>query len=320
MIKLCRSYEFSPTLLQGEKEEKMFGLLTCGSITRIGIDPPKPQPGRHGLALVIIVRNEARHIGEWAAFHGQAGVRHIHVYDNGSSDGTVDAIKSAVGDLASVTPWDQTLRDLRAGTEIHNQVLAYAHATRNFGGRYRWIAFIDADEFLVPKQAASLTDALVDLDKEKNISLPWHMFGQNGHLVPPAGGVVRNYLRRAADPMSRKRGLCNFKCIVDPCHVTGISVHAIETDHSFDTVNDRGRRATTSGRTAKEFYSADCIQLNHYYTRSEAELEEKIGRGVFPSTKISGHGRRVRQIVVNIEADEVEDRAAVEYLARRGKT
>ena len=44
-----------------------------------------------------------------------------------------------MGDLCSVIPWDQKLRDARRGLEIHNQVLAYAHATRNFGGRYRWM-------------------------------------------------------------------------------------------------------------------------------------------------------------------------------------
>ncbi len=286
------------------------------NITRIAIDPPPPKDGRDGLAIVLIARNEVRHIAEWAQFHLHAGVRHIYLYDNGSTDGTADALIATAGDKATVMPWDQVLRDLRSNAEIHNQVLAYAHAVRNFGGQYRWISFIDTDEFLVPKADADLPTALARLDGERNIALPWHMFGRNGHMVPPDGGMVPNYTRRAANPMSRARGICNFKCIADPCYMTGISVHALQVDGRFDCVNDRGQKADLASREKLGFYSTAVLQLNHYYARSEQELAEKIGRGVFPSTKITGHGRRVRQIVENIEADEVEDRAAQEYLAR----
>jgi hypothetical protein len=286
------------------------------SITRIAIDPPTAKAGREGIALVLIARNEARHIAEWARFHLTAGVRHIYLYDNGSTDGTAQTLTATAGTHATIMPWNQVLRDLRSGTEIHNQVLAYAHTVRNFGGQYRWISFIDTDEFLVPKLDRDLPSALARLGEARNIALPWHMFGRNGHMVPPAGGMVQNYTRRAADPMSRKRGICNFKCIADPCHITGISVHALQVDGSFDCVNDKGQHADLRNREKPKFYSADVLQLNHYYARSEQELAEKIGRGVFPSTKITGHGRRVRQIVENIEADEVEDRAAQDYLAR----
>lgn len=296
----------------------MFGFLSRSrSITKIALTPPAPLPGRQGLALVLIVKNEACHIAEWARFHAAAGVAHIHVYDNGSTDGTVQAIRDAVGDLCSVIPWDQKLRDARWGLEIHNQVLAYAHATRNFGGRYRWISFLDVDEFLVPKQAPSLPAALAHLDHCRNISLPWHMFGRSGHQQPPEGGVVRNYTRRNPDPMSDAKGLRNFKMIVDPCHVTAIRVHEIETDGGQTTCNDRGQPFTNASRGQPGFYSADHIQLNHYYTRSDAELRAKIARGPNLTTPDADHLRRVLRKVAAIEAGEIEDRAALDWLARK---
>lgn len=297
----------------------MFGFLKrARSITKIGLEPPTALPGREGIALVLIVRNEARHIGEWARFHQIAGVRHIHVYDNGSTDGTLAALHEAVGDLASVTPWDQRLRDARRGLEIHNQVLAYAHAVRNFGSRYRWMSFLDVDEFLVPKQAATLPEALAHLEHCRNISLPWHMFGRSGHMEAPAGGVLRNYTRRNPDPMSDAKGLRNFKMIVDPCHVTAIKVHEIETRDGQATCNDRGARFTNRSRYGRGFYSADHIQLNHYYTRSDAELRAKIARGPNLTTPDADHLRRVMRKVEAIEAGEVEDGAALEFLQRKG--
>ena len=295
----------------------MFGFLArAQSITKIAIDPPAPQPGRSGLALVLIVRNEALHIGEWARFHRVAGVRHFIVYDNGCTDGTITAL-GFLGAALTVIPWDQKFRDAASGHEIHNQVLAYAHATRNFGGAYRWMSYLDADEFLVPK-GAGLEEALAGLEGCRNISLPWHMFGRSGHMVAPAGGIARNYLRRNPDPMSGVRGSRNFKMIVDPCHVTAIKVHVVETDGSSDTCNDRGEKFTSKGREGQAFYSADRIQLNHYYTRSDAELRAKIARGPNLTTPDADHLRRVMRKVANIEADEVEDRAALDFLARKG--
>ena len=281
------------------------------SISRIALDPPKALPDREGLAIVLIVRDEEAHIGEWARFHQKAGVRHFYVYDNGSVDGTLVQIVAAVGvQNVTVIPWTQKLRDGTSGAEIHNQVLAYVHAVANFGDQFRWMAFIDVDEFLVPKSGETLMDCLAHLDGEVNISLPWHMFGRNGFEDAPEGGIVANYTRRHPDPMSPLKGMCNFKMIVDPCHVTAMKVHSIETDGSTVSVNDRGDKASASDRKKPGFYSADHIQLNHYYTRSNAELMAKITRGSNMTQDANDHLRRVMRKVDQIEAESVEDPAA----------
>ncbi len=215
-------------------------------------------------------------------------------------------------------PWNQVFSDARMGREMHNQVMAYAHAASNFGRDYRWMAFIDVDEFLIPKSAGSLDAALAHLGDCPNLSLPWHMFGRSGHSDRPEGGVLANYTRRAADPMSEVRGIRAFKCLVDPCRLTALRVHSMDTDGSSDTCNDRGERATEGGREKPGFYSADHVQLNHYYTRSEAELSAKIDRGPNLRAKAGDYARKVRRTVANIEAEEVEDRAALDLLARIG--
>jgi hypothetical protein len=136
------------------------------------------------------------------------------------------------------------------------------------------------------------------------------MYGRSGHQVMPAGGVLANYTRRNPDPMSDAKGLRNFKMIVDPCHVTSLKVHVIETDGRADTCNDMGQ-------PGRGVYSAGRIQLNHYYTRSDAELQAKIARGPNLTTPDADHLRRVMRKVAAIEAGEVEDRSALEFLARK---
>jgi hypothetical protein len=284
------------------------------NVTRIAITPPAPRPGREGIALVAILRNEARFVGEWAAFHLRAGIRHFYVYDNGSSDGTAEVLRDALPVSAlTVIPWDQRFRFGPWSSEIHNQILAYAHATRNFGGGYRWMTWIDADEFLVPVSAETLPEALAPLEGCPLISLPWHMFGRCGHATMPDDGIVPNFLRRHPDPM--RKGLLNFKMIADPCAVTACKVHWMETRDGTDSCNDRGEKATLAQREAPAFLSAERVQLNHYFTRSDADLAEKLARGS-NMTALSDKTRRTLNKVALIESKDVEDRRAADWWAR----
>jgi len=271
---------------------------------------------RDGVAIVLIVQNEARHIAEWAQFHHAAGVSRFFVYDNGSTDGTIEAIRTALPETAlTVIPWAQRRFRTMTGREIHNQVLAYAHALLNFGPAFRWMAFIDVDEFLVPVTARSIPEAMRGLETAAHVSLPWQMFGRGGKSTPPEGGVVANYLHRARDSFALSHGL-NFKCLVDPSRVTEVGVHGFGIDGRAEGVNDAGQHAAHKDRAKPAFASRARLQLNHYYTRSDAELQAKIGRGSNKDVQADKHIRRVMRIVNAIEADTVEDRTALDFVAR----
>ena len=296
----------------------MFSLLRRTlNITRLSVAPPRPAKLRHGLAIVAIIKNEARYLREWAQFHQLAGVRHFYIYDNGSGDGSSDVLRAALSaDMLTIIPWQQKFHFGRFNAELHNQVLAYAHAVMNFGADYRWMSWIDIDEFLVPKQGGDLNGALHDLHGQRMISLPWHMFGRSGHKTPPDGGVVPNYLWRNPDPMHKS--LCKFKVIADPCHVTGVKVHWMEVDEKTVSSNDKGVLASLADRNDRGFYSADRIQLNHYYTRSDADIAEKLARGPNVTTPAQANLRRVMKKVALIEADQMEDTAAFVFSQTAG--
>ena len=70
------------------------------------------------------------------------------------------------------------------------------------------------------------------------------------------------------------------------------------------------------GRKKPHFYAAEHLQLNHYYTRSAAELEQKINRGPNLDAKRHAYRRKVMRTVTQIEAHTVEDRRALNFLAR----
>jgi hypothetical protein len=284
------------------------------------ITPPPPQAGRDGIAIVACVKNEASYIVEWVRFHRAVGVRHFYVYDDGSQDATRDILARILPPEAlTIVPWISRMIDVSSQDILNGQAIAFAHAILNFGALYRWMAFIDVDEFLLPKTGRTVEDALEGAGAFPNISLPWHMFGTSGHKTRPEGPLCLNYTMRNADPMSREEHVSNFKCIVDPCAVVEVSVHQFKTLEFDDlTANDQGQRFSRRGRKEPEFYSSRFLQLNHYYSKSQEELRAKIDRGWSYAASRQKLEDKILTTVRNIEADMVEDRAMIDFIERNG--
>ena len=283
----------------------------------IGIQPPAPTSDRHGMAIGTLVRDEAKHIAEWLRFHEFAGVRAFYLYDDGSTDDTVQVARAALTTASlTVIAWDIRIGDARTGLGLHAQALAFAHCLSNFGGAFRWMAMLDPDEFVVPVRHDGLIEALNTLDVPQ-VSLPWVMFGRNGHKTTPAGGVLANHLLRARDLRENSApGTYNTKAIVDPCRVTAVHVHRMRTDNNLRTWNDTGESyiALNAPRPSKQ--SNAVLQLNHYYARSDADLQTKLAKGGSFTTRLPHRPDVVMRRVAAIEADTIEDRTALDFIAR----
>ncbi|MBD9375319.1 glycosyltransferase family 92 protein [Rhizobium sp. ARZ01] len=298
---------------------RWFGKHRSG-IKTLSITPPKPEPARNGVAITACVKDEGRYIGEWARFHKAVGVGHFIIYDNGSTDDSCDVLREVLepGEL-TIVPWAGRVLSTKTDQLIDGQVLAFAHAILNFGGRFRRMAFIDADEFLLPRTGTTIEEALVATGDFPNVSLPWHMFGTSGHKSRPVGPVVHNYTKRSAEPLSRQEHSTNFKCIVDPCEVVEVTIHQFKTRQFGDlTMNDAGYRTSRNGRKDPQFYSNAYLQLNHYYSKSAEEMAAKLARGSNYAASAERFAEKISIIVRNIEQSEVEDRAMIDFIADHG--
>ncbi|MGQ4273181.1 glycosyltransferase family 92 protein [Terrihabitans sp. B22-R8] len=287
---------------------------------QLSITPPKPAADRHGVAIAVMVKNERVYIEEWIRFHQAVGIRHFYFYDDASTDGTFEIVaKTLPNQNFTVIPWHMRLADAPREVVLNAQALAFAHALLNFGAGYRWMAFIDVDEFLLPKTGDNIEDALVGAQGFPIIALPWHMFGTSGHRTRPSGPVLRNYTMRGTDPLSAKKNASNFKCIVDPSEVSRVSIHHFQSArHGELMANDAGFTATRKGRKAPAFYSSKFLQLNHYYSKSAEELEAKLARGPASPASRQRHATRVKTGMASIESDMIEDRAMIDFLDRKG--
>jgi hypothetical protein len=227
------------------------------------------------LAIVLIVKDEGSYLAEWLEFHRMVGVDHVYIYDNGSTDDTAQVLQPYLqSGFVTRIPWATYDRLGRV------QYQAFAHALANFGPLWRWLAFIDADEFLFPMRGDSLKSVLDAYEDLPGVAVQWHMFGTSGHKRRPRGLVIESYLERAPIPFPTREGnrLSKWKCIVDPTQVK-----AIGSPHLFVLIDGReGSYDEDRQWIAKDDLptaASKILRLNHYCTKSEEELATKVAKG-----------------------------------------
>ncbi len=231
------------------------------------------QGGRkHALAVVVIVKNEELYIREWIEYHRLAGISHIYLYDNGSTDRTAEYVRPYEEEgYVTVTYFP--------GRGV--QTAAYNDALKKYGKDCRYMAFIDADEFLFSvKPDRKLPEVVEEIMKENpkacGLAVNWAMFGSAGFKeCPKSGGVLSNYVYRAGPG---ERGTDCVKTIVRPETVYRYNhPHYPEYMLGGFSVDENGRRAEGWRNPGPEPVR---IRVNHYFTKSEEEWIErrKLGK------------------------------------------
>ena len=232
---------------------------------------PTSEPTRY-LSVVAIVKNESRYLREWLEFQRLMGAEQVYLYDNGSTDTRPNVVAPLVRE-GFVTPIPWATFDEEVSPQRHG----YAHALCNFGPDFRWMAFIDLDEFLFPVEAPDLVSVLRGYEDCPTVCVPWFMFGFSGHDHPAAGLVIENYTQRAPFPPPPKcEKLLKWKSIVNPAEVTRISsLHMFEfASGDIGGVDERRLPVTPDGVGSIPRIS-EVLRINHYFTRSRQEFQEK---------------------------------------------
>jgi hypothetical protein len=263
----------------------------------------------HGIAMAAIIKNEGNYLAEWLEFHVMLGVRHIYLYDNGSTDNTPDVLKPYIRDqLVTIMPWPNFSATLRP------QSLAYSHALASFGAAYEWMVFIDIDEFVYPVKDQSLNEAMSELSHLPGVNLPWICFGPSGHQKRPEGLVIKNFTERGSfPPREDQYRLIKHKTIVNPRKITGGTwphyFHSKEDGPIL--INDRGEKFPPHRAKDLKYSTADRLRLHHYFTRSYEELERKLKRGRLDrlgGVHMGAQSGRLKQYLLYTEQDTVMTR------------
>ncbi len=233
-------------------------------------------------AVCLIVRNEARDIEEWIAFHALAGFDTQIIFDNGSIDGTAARIQAAA------STYDIRFHDWR-NRSAGSQVLAYEAACQAYQLEFDWIAFIDSDEFLVVNSGEKVNDFLARFDGFSAVALHWAIYGADGHEHWPPGLVVESFCRRAEADFFPAR---HVKSILRP----RLAVRCANPHYFEMRASAAGDYCDALGRemlwlqapeapdglmrgVSRELPDYSVARVNHYFTRSRAHFRAKVQRG-----------------------------------------
>jgi hypothetical protein len=212
-------------------------------------------------------KNDEAALIENIKYHTLIGVDHFIIYDNLSAR----PLSIALRGLPNVTchVWENR--------ETYSQARCYDVCLSTYRNQFKWIGFIDTDEFIVIKDGSkSIKDFLKSYEQYGGLGINWKCFGSSGHIQKQQS-IIESY-EHAIDIGDNG----HIKSIVNTRHVIRSSgnPHAFLYAPGFYCVNEgcvqiKGphNNAINSPTTHKK------AQINHYITRSREDFEAKQRRG-----------------------------------------
>jgi glycosyltransferase involved in cell wall biosynthesis len=230
------------------------------------------------IALCAIVRNEIRSIVEWLAHYKVLGFTECVIYDNDSTDGTTDVLIALdeAGELVHL-PWPHSVGD-------RPQRLAYEHARKH--SEADWLAFFDADEFLVLPEDSDIAAFLARFGPDVGaVAVNWIVFGSGGQLQYRPVPVTERFTDALPPGAGQNR---TVKAIGRRERLAGTGIHRASLAEGR-YVMPSGRDAAFVGLTAVRRPEVAVAALHHYAVKSAEEFAEKRARGhansQFPEVK-----------------------------------
>ncbi len=230
--------------------------------------PAPPTSGLPTTALCAILRNEIRGVVEWLAHYKALGVDEFLIYDNDSDDGT-GALLEALSEAGEITviPWPHSVGD-------RPQRLAYADARKR--ALADWLAFFDADEFLLLRDASSLGGFLQRFDDNVSaVAVNWVVFGSGGQRLYHPAPVTERFTDALPAEATPNR---QVKAIGRRARLIGTGIHRVEPA-SGRYVTPSGADVQFTGLTSVRQPDVRVAALHHYAVKSLEEFEEKRQRG-----------------------------------------
>ena len=216
------------------------------------------------LSLCLICKDENDYLTEWLDYHILMGVDRFYIYDNESQVSLRESLKEYI-ELGWVVVLDISGKAM--------QLYAYDHCLQTFGTNTFWMGFIDTDEFLVPKTTQDLKELLKAYEAYGGLAVSSLFFGSNSHKTRPMIGQIAAYTRYTQSTIGEYEVV---KSIVQPGLV-------LMPNSPHDFIFKENSWCVNEGFLRVDYQRfprhTEKIQLNHYFCRSEQEINLKLRRG-----------------------------------------
>lgn len=220
---------------------------------------------QYDVSICCIIKDENEYLDEWMNYHLSIGVKHFFIYDNESSIAVKHTLKN-LGLLQYATVIKIKGKSM--------QMSAYRQGLKDFRMATKWMAFIDVDEFIVPKSTnCDLPLFLKDYEVYGGLGINWLIFGSSGLKTKQNSSQISTFTLRSDINFHTNR---HIKSIVQTQFVTSVdNPHYVLYKPGYFCVNENFQKING----AFSDVNINKIQINHYYCRSLEEYEQKIKRG-----------------------------------------
>ena len=173
--------------------------------------------------LILSVKDEGTILWEWVAHHLLCGFTDIVIFQNDSTDGTIETLE-AMHDAGFIRYENNSSKYL-SETRFWK---AHAHRRVRTFKQYKsadYVLVLDADEFLCLKPPLqNLNDLIARLPDAPEIRLNWKVFGSNGktQLSPK---LVTERFAKTCDPTRIRQNPVEFKTVFQPAGFEQPAIH-----------------------------------------------------------------------------------------------
>lgn len=237
----------------------------------------KYSQGAQELAVHIICKDDEDCLKESIEYHTLIGVDHFLIYDNNSKRPLKETLKHYTN--VTVIDWPYHLR----------QRVSQTDCTNRFRSKFKWIAILDTDEFIVMKDGnTNLKEFLKPYRKYGGLAVGFVNFGSSGYLKKQKR-VITSYTQIESYDYVGKSIFINTKYYLHQglgCH----DHHSIPGNFfvneqfnrkiSFDFLCDALKIQFWFPRLFKYLINisknpTDKIQINHYFKRSLEDFRQR---------------------------------------------
>lgn len=217
-------------------------------------------------AICCIAKDEDIYIEEWVEYHLLLGFDTVIVYDNHSAI-PLKAILNKYVENGEVIIHETP------GTELGEvaQGQAYTHCMQTYKNDYMWIAVIDVDEVIVPKECLNVKQMLAEFENYGGVVLNWVFFADSTGNCYIEKSQINSFLYK------KSQRTTTIKSIVRPGRVKKFTgPHGPLYSEPYYAVNMDHFPLEPDVYSAP--YAVEKAQINHYNLRTKYDWQRKVSK------------------------------------------
>jgi hypothetical protein len=224
------------------------------------------------ISIATVFQNEAPYLKEWIEFHKLIGVEHFYLYNNNSEDHFLEILEPYIeSGVVELFDWKERPKTREEWHLIQRKALL--DAILRAQNVSKWVAFIDADEFIFPVEDKTLPQFLKNFEEYPAVAANWQVFGTSHINHLKKNRLMIEQLTKKAYPKNSCNAL--VKSIVQ---VNFIDTEKLITDwngvHTYPlkgglfTVN--AYKQPIKDRIKDFAFPLEKIRIHHYKFRDES--------------------------------------------------